>query len=159
MTSSMEERLKLVKNSMSKEIALEEVQKCESLEEFYHCAKKIQNGVFAQMEVYILENYKSVPLKTWNEGSFELIPHMTKEHLRFGKEDEFVSRWKNSKVLKDMEKRRWDKSIKITSISFTLDEHDGDFSVKFNNDPWGFIWESEILTYYYTIKNYLTDGI
>jgi len=155
LTNNMKERVELVKNSMSKKIAEEELQKCESLEEYYWFAKKVQNGICAQMELYILENYEKIPLERWNSHSFKIHPHTGTKTLFFGKKDKF-KKMKNE-ALSKLFKRTYDKSIKITSINFVLDENDGDFSVDFNNGSWMFIYENEILTYYYTIKNYLTD--
>lgn len=154
MTSNMEERLELIKNSMSKEIATEELAKCESLEDFYHFSNQVRNGVFAQMQLYVLENYEKLPIEEWNKHSFKITHHLGKEETRFGKKDKFKHRWKIEAMMK-MEKKIYDQSIKTTSISFTLDEHDGEFSVQFNEDCWSFLWEDEIVTYYYTIKGYL----
>ena len=105
------------------------------------------------MQVYVLENYKQLPLSIWNNDNFKITPHLGKDELRFGKKDVFEHRWKIESMMK-LEKESYDKSIKITSISFTLDEHDGDFSVNFNDGAWTFLWEEEIVTYYYTIRGY-----
>jgi len=42
-------------------------------------------------------------------------------------------------------------------FKFILDPHDGDFSVTFNEGPWSFIWNNNVLDYYMTIKNYLNN--
>lgn len=157
-TGSMEERLELIKNSMSKEIALKELVKCKSLKDFYWYSKKIRNGVMAQMEVYVLENYSKIPIEVWNNNSFKITPHTGKEELRFGKKDKLVCNWKIESFAK-MEKEMWEKAIKIEQINFVLDEHDGDFSVTFNKGPWAFITGDTILNYYYVVKNYLDEKI
>ena len=154
-TKNMEERLKLVKESMSKELASEELQKCESLEDFYWYAQRVTNGIVGQMEVYIIENYEKVPLEVWNSHHFDIYPHTGEERLYFGKEDEYKPH--RLKVLDKMFKKRYDKSTKIDSIKFILDAHDGDFSVTFNDGPWSFLWDSDVLDYYMVIKNYLDD--
>ena len=156
-TENMEQRLELIKGSMSKELATEELQKCESLEDFYWYSKKVKNGIIAQMQIYVLENFKKVPLEVWNKNNFTIHTHLGGEKLRFGKEDEFKGRWINSKTMQKLERENYDKSIKIESINFVLDEMDGDFSVDFNSGAWSFIWEDDIVDYYYTIKNYLND--
>lgn len=154
-TSNMEERLKLIKESMSKEIASEELQKCESLEDFYWYSQRVNNGIVSQMEVYILENYEKVPLEIWNKGNFDIYPHTGTGRLFFGKEDEYVPH--NLQGIDEIFKQMYDKSIKIDSIKFILDPHDGDFSVTFNEGPWSFIWNKDVLDYYMTIKNYLNN--
>lgn len=153
-TSSLEERLKLIKDSMSKELALKELQKCESLEDFLTFSRQVKNGVVAQMQLYVLENYDLVPLEVWNKKSFRIMHHTGNENIYFGKEDEYVKRW-NIKSMEKHAKERWEKSIKITSIKFTLDEHDGDFSVMFNDSIWTFLWDEDITDYYYIVKNFL----
>jgi hypothetical protein len=157
-TSSMEERLELIKNSMSKEIALREIGACDSLDEFYHCAGRIRNGIISQMELYILENYKKLPLTLWNKNRFKIYPHIGTEELYFGKLNVFKTSWKVQRMI-DTAKKVYDKSIKITSINFVLDEHDGDFSVDFNKGAWSFLTGDDTLTYYYTIKNYLDEKV
>ena len=156
-TSNMEERLKLIKESMSKEIATKALEKCESLIDFYHYANKVQNGVLAQMQLYILENYEKVPLKEWNDRHLKIVPHTGKEALIFGKTDEFKPTFGKISVLTKIQKSKWDRATKINSISFTLDEIDGDFSVKFNDSAWSFLWGEEVLIYYIVIKNVLED--
>lgn len=155
-TSSMEERLELIKGSMSKEIALRELQECKSLDDYYYYANRVKNGIISQMQLYVLENYSKVPIEVWNKRSFTIMPHTGKKEMRFGKEDIFKSRWR-IESMKKREKERYDKSIKINSIEFTLDFSDGDFSVKFNDSAWAFLEDDEILTYYYAIKRYLKD--
>lgn len=156
-TNSMEERLELIKNSMSKEIASKELQKCESLEDFYHYARQVKNGVIAQMQIFVLENYEKLPLEVWNKDNFKITPHTGKDVIYFGKKDTYTKKW-NIKSLEEHAKKRWEKSIKIEKISFTLDEHDGDFSVKFNDSVWTFLWEDEIVEYYYTVKRFLENA-
>ena len=158
-TFSMEERLKLIKNSMSKEIAAKKLAECESLVDFYHYARQVKNGVLSQMQLYVLENYKKLPLEVWNKDNFSINPHTGAEEMRFGKKDVFKYEFtEHVPRLRKIEKERYDESIKITEINFVLDEMDGDFSVKFNNGPWAFLYGKEIVTYYYTVKNYLEDG-
>lgn len=157
LTENMEQRLELIKNSMSKEIAIKELDKCNSLEDFYSFARKVKYGVVAQMQVYVLQNFEKIPLEIWNKGSFRIHPHLGKDYLRFGKEDVFTPRWTKVKRMMELEKKKYDNSIKIESIKFTLDEIDGDFSVKFNNKDWTFLWEDDIIDYYYTIKNHLNE--
>lgn len=155
-TNSMEERLKLIKNSMSKEIALQELQKCETLEDFLLFSRRVKSGVTSQMQLYVLENYDMVPLEVWNKSNFKIMHHTGNENLYFGKEDEYVKKW-NIKSMEAHARKRWEKSFKINSIEFTLDEHDGDFSVKFNNLVWTFLWEEDIVEYYSVVKRFV-DG-
>lgn len=158
-TFSEEERLDLIKNSMSFGIALEALQKCKSLEDFYHFSEKVKYGILSQMEFFILENYKKIPLETWNNKTFEIYTHNSGKKMLFGKKDKFESKWGNFKRFEELSKKRYNKAIKIKEISFTLDMHDGDFSVKFNNDYWSFLGEQEVVNYYYTIKNYLNEKV
>lgn len=149
----MEERVKLIKGSIPDDI-VEKLENCETLMDFFRFSERLKNGTFAQMQLYILENYEKVPMEVWNDEWFKMTPHLGKDELCFGKTDEFKSDWK-IKSLQEHAKKRWEKSIKIESIEFTLDPHDGDFSVKFNKHYWTFLWDREVLDYYMTIKNYL----
>lgn len=157
LTGSLEERLELIRNSMSKDIARKELEDCESLEDFFFYSEKVRNEVLSQMQIYVLDNYKKVPLEVWNKRSFGIKPHLGGKGITFGKTDEFTTLWKND-FMKEMSLKRWKKSVKIESIEFTLDEWDGDFSVDFNNGTWSFIYDDEIRSYYLTVKKYL-DGI
>jgi len=159
LAKNMKQRLELIEKSMSKEIAIRELSRCESLEDFYRFSKQVENGIISQMQVYVLQNFEKVPLEIWNKSSFRIHTHLEKDYLRFGKEDVFTPKWTEIRRMMEAEKKNYDKSIKIESIKFTLDEIDGDFSVKFNNKDWSFIFEDDILDYYYTIKNYLNEKI
>lgn len=156
MTSNMEERLELIKNSMSKDIALKELEKCESLDDFYWYSNRVKSGIISQMGLYILENYNKVPVDIWNKSYFNIYPHTGGEKLRFGKTDEFVDIY-HIKSFSDTAKEMWAEAIKIEQIGFVLDGHDGDFSVTFNNGPWAFLIGSEVLEYYSIVKNYLDN--
>lgn len=78
----MEERLELIRNSMSKEIALKELQKCETLEDFLLFSKHVKNGVISQMQLYVLENYEKVPLEVWNKSNFKIMHHTGNKNLK-----------------------------------------------------------------------------
>lgn len=157
LTKNEQERLDLIKNCMSKDVAKDFLEKCDSLESYYYYAVKLQNGVCSQMQVYILDNYKKVPLEYWNKKTFKINPHLSldKVYYYFGKKDTFKPKWKNHKRLQKREKKRYDESIKIISIDFTLDYFDGDFSVNFNDGAWCFLGNEEVLRYYLFIKNYV----
>lgn len=154
-TGSMDERRELMNNSMSKDIALEALEKCETLEDYLSFAKKVKNGIIAKMELYVLDNFDKVPLDVWNEYSFTMTPHTGQERLYFGK-TESSKEFKNE-TLNKIFRERWEKSHKIESINFVLDEHDGDFSVDFNGGTWTFLWDDEVHDYYHVIKKYLKN--
>lgn len=156
LTEDMEQRRKLMENALPKELILNQIQNCDDLIEYWFIADRIRNGVICKMQLYVLDNYEKVPIEVWNEWSFKIQPHTSSEELIFGKEDEFIPNFKNSKRLMEYEKERYDKSIKIEKINFTLDEIDGDFSVDFNDGCWSFI-DEEVKKYYTIIKNYLND--
>lgn len=139
-TENMEERVKLIKESMSEEIALEQLKRCNTLEDYYYYSERIKNGVILQMQLYILENYKKVTLEEWNKHTFIIEPHLGKYIGYFGKG---LKRVRN--LLGEPEK--------IVSINFVLDEIDGDFSVDFNKGCWCFISGEEVFRYYCIIKS------
>jgi hypothetical protein len=159
LTENMEQRQALIEGSMSKEKATEELAKCKSLEDFYAFSKAVESGVLAQMEWFVFTKHNEVPLEVWNKFNFTIKPHVGKGKLHFGKEDVFTPRWKNAPRFMESEKEKYDKSVKITSIGFVLDEIDGDFSVDFNFGSWSFIYGTEIIEYYSVIKKYLDSNI
>jgi len=159
LTESMEQRQALIEGSMSKERAAEELAKCNSLKDFYDFSVAVKSGVIAQMEWFVFTEQDKVPVEFWNKFNFTIRPHVGRGKIHFGKEDVFTPRWANVSRLMTAEKEKYDRSVKITSIAFVLDEIDGDFSVDFNFGAWSFISGSEILDYYSVIKKYLDSNI
>jgi hypothetical protein len=157
LTENMEQRQALIEGSMSKERAVEELAKCNSLKDFYDFSVAVKRGVFAQMEWFVFTEQGKVPVEFWNTFNFTIRPHVGKGKIHYGKEDVFTPRWGNVPRLMASEKERYERSVKITSIAFVLDEIDGDFSVTFNFGAWAFISGAKILDYYSVIKKYL-DG-
>ena len=138
-TSNMKERKELIKNSFPKAHIAEEIIKENNLLKLYYISKQMQNGIIAHMQMYVLENYQKIPLDEWNKYRFTLYDAAGRKYY-FGK------KYLYSKLNRD--------TTPISSITFTLDEHDGDFSVKINNNLWNWI-DHEIIEYYSVLDNYL----
>lgn len=156
LTENMEQRLELINSKFNIENFKEYLTSGdpEDLAYFFKLGEFFQEASSEKMEIYILENYEKVPLSIWNSKTFTMTPHIGKDEIRFGKKDEFINNWRIESMAKRA-KERWESSIKITEISFTLDEIDGDFSVDFNDGTWCFIDGQEVLEYYCVIKSYL----
>lgn len=142
LTGSEQERRDVVKSSFSKKDLIESLQNCKELVQIYNKLSDSLHGVISQMQLYVLDNYKKIPLEEWNKHSFLL---KTKEHSLF---------YGNSKIDNFLSSFSIEKSKPITNIEFTLDYIDGDFSVEFNNKCWMFL-ESETIHYYNVVYNYL----
>lgn len=138
--------------------AIKKLKKCNNLLDYYYFVRNFEADLYFEMKQYILDNFEKVPIDVWNNYSFSIDPVFTADRLYFGKKDKFEAGYtKHAKVLKDYARKKWERSVKIDSISFVLDKIDGDFSVVFNGGPWSFLWGDDVVDYYKTIKNCI-DG-
>lgn len=123
----------------------------------YHISNRERRDIFLDMETFVLENYTKVPIEVWNNTTFCITPHLSREKLVFGK-GEYSPKPRLNERVNNFLKKRYDSQIKIDSITFTRDYSDDDFSVDFNNGAWSFLHNEAIVPYYLLIFNHLNKS-
>lgn len=128
--------------------------KSKNLFEKYRKLKGQVDGICYEMENYVLENYKKVPLKEWNDWYFKITPHLGQEKVTFGGAAYEPIKGRSEKLNKLFSEIAAKRKV-ITEINFTRDQDDDEFSVDFNAGTWTFLWEDEIVPYYRVVHGYL----